>query len=123
MKKSLFLLRECIKAIIEESINPKDAEYSSIEAFAQFLMDDEREEYSHEDLAALNFRLRKPIALIRNELDTYGFKLATRPVEKHIRGFTTPSNDRWYGPGSIKSHGGAGIDNATGRATVKGKTV
>lgn len=125
--KSSELLRECIQGLVNESltesINPRDPEYKSVQTFAQFLLDDDREEYNHEELAALNMNTHQRIDAIRHELDSIGFRLATRAPEKRVRGFTTSSNDRWYGPGSQKTHGGPGIDNATGRATVRGKTV
>jgi hypothetical protein len=89
----------------------KAPEFSSIETFVQFCYDDERKEYSHEELCALNFRTRLLIQKIRAELSKYGLLLATRPIEKHIRGFTTNSHDRWDGPGSCPSHGGSGFDN------------
>jgi len=86
-------------------------EYKSIEDFAQFLIDDERTEFTHEDLAALNYRLRKQVAEIKKELEAYGFKLAEREKESKARGFKTSDHDRWYGPGSDKTHGGSGFSN------------
>lgn len=103
---------------VEESVSMEDPEYSSIEDFVQFLLDDDRTEYTHEELAALNFRTRMPIAAIRKELESYGLKLAHRAVEKQVRGFTSNSHDRWFGKGSMPTHGGAGIDPQTGRATT-----
>lgn len=108
---------------LKEAVDMSDPEYASIESFSQYLLDDEREEYTHEDLAALNFRTRMPIAMIRKELESYGFKLAGRAPEKQVRGFTSNSHDRWHGKGSLPTHGGAGIDASTGRATVRGRTV
>lgn len=105
---------------VHENVEWRAPEYASIEEFAEYMMDDERDEYTHEDLIALNRRLRKPVNLIRKELDSYGFKLATREPEKQTRGFNTSSHDRWFGPGSLKTHGGTGIDPHTGRATTKG---
>jgi len=100
-----------------ESVNMKDPEYSSIETFVQYLLDDERDSYTHEELTALNFRTRTPVNVIRKELEGYGIMLANRPNEKKVRGFSSNSNDRWFGPGSMATHGGAGIDPQTGRAT------
>ncbi len=118
------LLNEIVSKILNEvKINPRDPEFASINAFAEYLMDEDREEYTHEELTALNMRTHMKVADIHKELDSFGFKLAYREPEKHVRGFTTSSNDRWYGPGADKMHGGAGIDNSTGRATVLGKTV
>jgi hypothetical protein len=116
------IIREYIE-LIQEHVDPNDAEYESIETFATFLMDEDREEFTHEDLAALNQRLQTPVGIIRKELEAYGFNLAKRAFEKRIRGFNTSSQDRWTGPGSAATHGGAGIDTSTGRATVRGKTV
>lgn len=108
---------------LEEAVDMEDPEYSSVEDFVQFMLDDDRTEYSHEDLAALNFRTRMPIAALRKELEGYGFTLAHRAAEKQVRGFTSNSHDRWHGKGSLPTHGGAGIDASTGRATVRGRTV
>lgn len=47
------------------------------------------------------------IGTLRAELEGYGMTLAERPFEKHVRGFTTSSNDRWFGPGACKTYGGA----------------
>lgn len=91
-------------------------EYKNTDAFVQFLMDEDRLEFTHVDLRALGLNLRQPLAAIRAELESYGLKLANRQPEKRVRGFTTSSNDRWYGPGSLKTHGGAGIDPKTGKA-------
>ena len=86
-------------------------EYKSIDAFVQFCYEDERSEYTHEDLHALGYRLRMRIQCIRHELAKWGLVLANREVPKHVRGFTTSSNDRWFGPGSSKTYGGSGFDN------------
>ncbi len=102
---------------VNESVDMEDPEYASIEDFAQFLIDEDRFEYTHEDLAALNFRTRMPIAMLRKELESYGLKLAQRAAEKQVRGFSSNSHDRWFGKGSQATHGGAGIDSQTGRAT------
>jgi hypothetical protein len=111
------------EGVIREVVNPHDLEFASIEDFSQFLLDDDRDTFTHEELQALNMRTHKPVLLIRKELEAIGFKLAFRPNEKEVRGFKTSSHDRWFGPGSQKTHGGSGIDNQTGRATVRGKTI
>lgn len=98
-------------------------EYASLEDFVQFKMDEDEFEFSFIDLQALNMSLQRPVSSIRAELEGYGMKLSARTPEKRTRGFTTSSNDRWFGPGSISTSGGAGIDSSTGRATVRGKTV
>ena len=63
---------------------------------------------THEDLQALAYRTGLQTKSIRAELDSYGLKLGVREIEKKVRGFTTSSNDRWFGPGSSPTHGGQG---------------
>lgn len=86
-------------------------EYASIEAFVQYLIDDEREEFSHEDLLALNYRTRRPVHLIRNELVSYGLRPKVRESDRRVRGFTTSSHDRWFGPGSCDVRPGGGFNS------------
>lgn len=88
-------------------------EYKSIEAFVSHVVDDDRYEFSHEDLEALNYRLRRPVAALREELEGWGLSRAVRPVARHVRGFQTSSHDRWYGPGSCPTHGGAALNDNT----------
>lgn len=75
-------------------------EYKSIDAFVSFCTEDERTQFTHEDLQALNYRLRVPIHAIKRELERHELKLAERVVPKSVRGFTANSHDRWTGPGS-----------------------
>ena len=82
-------------------------EYASVEAFAEYCFAEEISEYSHEDLHSLGFALQMRVADIRVALSGYGLVLMTRVVPKHTRGYTTSSNDRWFGPGSSKTYGGA----------------
>jgi hypothetical protein len=82
-------------------------ECASVESFVEFCLDDERDTFSHEDLVVLNFSLRKTVAVLRGELEAYGLRLAPRIPPKKVRGFTTSSNDRWFGPGSCPTSGGA----------------
>lgn len=87
-------------------------EFSSIKAFIEFMHEDERTEFTHLDLSELSFALRRAdVRGIRLELEAAGFQLARREHERHTRGFTTSSHDRWYGPGSCPTHGGSGFDN------------
>lgn len=85
-------------------------EYKSIEAFVEHCVDDDRFWFSHEDLEALNYRLRRPVAQIQADLAAWGMRRAERPVGRHVRGFQTSSHDRWYGPGSEPTHGGAALN-------------
>ena len=88
----------------------KSPEFASVLAFVQWCCDDERSEFSHEDLTQLNWQTGARMGDLRKELEGYGLKLAARAFEKRVRGFTTSSNDRWFGPGSLKTHGGAAYD-------------
>jgi len=100
-------LRQATVAITYKSA----PEYKSIEDFVQYMIDDERTEFTNEDLAALNYRTRTPVAQIRKALEAYGLKLSIRDPEKRTRGYTTSDHDRWFGPGSEATHGGSGFDN------------
>ena len=85
-------------------------EYSTVYTFVQFLVDDERSVFSHEDLSQLNEATRRPTHSLRVELEGWGFTLANRPFDRRVRGFTSNPHDRWYGPGSCPTHGGAAYD-------------
>ena len=86
-------------------------EFDSVIAFITFLQDDERKTYTSLDLTTLVSQSKRNLCDVRKELDSLGFTLETRVPAKRVRGFTTSSNDRWYGPGSDKTHGGSGFDN------------
>ena len=87
------------------------SEYDSLEAFVSWHKDEEEETYTHEELQFLCFRLRQTTTSVRTQLLAQGLKLAVRGIPKRTRGFTTSSNDRWFGPGADKTHGGSGFDN------------
>lgn len=97
-----------------------DPEHESVEAFVEFCMDDERETFTHNDLADLAYATKTCRAVIRKELEGYGLTLQKRVPAKRTRGFTTSSHDRWYGPGSSKMHGGSGWEQINGFAGQKG---
>ena len=61
-----------------------DPEFASLEAFVAFLRDEER----------------------GSALQGMGFALVKRGIPRKVRGFTSSSNDRWFGPGSEPTHGG-----------------
>jgi hypothetical protein len=95
-------------------------EFDSVEAFVEFCMDDERDTFTHEDLGELAYRLQKSRSKVRAELEGYGLKLAEREKERRVRGFTTSSHDRWYGPGASPTHGGTGWEQINGFAGQEG---
>lgn len=101
-------------------------EYASIEDFVQYLIDDERETYTAEDLQALNYRLKRPIRELREAIELEAMnhnrliELEKRGPEKKSRGFTTNDMDRFYGPGSMPSYGGSGAEQITGFSGKQG---
>jgi hypothetical protein len=99
---------------------PTAPEYESIESFVQYVMDEEQDQFTHEDLGELAYGLQRSRNKVRADLESYGLKLAPRAFEKRTRGFTTSSNDRWFGPGSSPMHGGSGWEQINGFAGQKG---
>jgi len=95
-------------------------EYETVEAFAEFLADEDRETFDAGDLARLNFSTHRPVRELRAELEGYGYSLAERRPASSVRGFTTSSHDRWYGPGACPTHGGSGWEVIAGFATTDG---
>ncbi len=59
-------------------------EYQSIEAFVD---DNESGEFTHLDLNVLNYRLKRAIRDIKDELEGYGLRLQLRQNEVRTRGF------------------------------------
>jgi hypothetical protein len=100
-RKSLVI--EDLRRIVAEITYKSAPEYASIEDFVDYVYGDEKNEFTHEDLNALNYRLHRPIRDIKKELESYGLKLKLRGFEKKPRGFQSPDHDRWYGPGSIST--------------------
>ena len=84
-------------------------EYESAEDFAEYLFDDDRTEYTHTELGDLAFSLRASRQSLRKELDSYGLQLARRAKAPRHRTLSSSDHDRWYGPGSSKTHGGTGF--------------
>ena len=83
-------------------------EYTSVEAFVEFCLDDERDALTTADLQRLNHGTRRRLSELRRELESYGLVFQPRAPERRVRGCTTGSNDRWYGPGAERTHGGSG---------------
>lgn len=97
-----------------------DPEYMSTDEFVEFCMDDDRETFTHVELRALALNTRCSGSAVRKVLESFGLSLEERANVKRTRGHTTSSNDRWYGPGSSKSHGGSGHEQIRGWAGRKG---
>ena len=97
-----------------------DADHSDVATFAEFLVDDERTTFTSDDIVQLAEAERKSYHIVRKALEAYGFKLATRPHEKHFRGVSSSDNDRYFGKGSERMHGGSGWEQINGFAGQKG---
>ena len=91
-----------------------DPEHESIEAFVEYMMDDEQDTFTHADLNQLAAATETSNHKVRAALEGFGLKLANRPNAKRVRGVTTNSNDRWYGPGAERTHGGSGWEQING---------
>ena len=98
----------------------REPEYSDLETFVQFCLDDDRDTFSHVELRALALNTKQSGNKLRKELEGFGLSLAAREVEKHARGFTANSHDRWHGPGACQSHGGSGWEQIQGFAGRRG---
>ena len=89
--------------------NNEAPEYKSVLTFAKYLDDEERTSYTVAELIELNYRTHIPMDRINKDLEVLGFSMEKREPAKRVRGFTTSSHDRYYGPGSAPSHGGTGF--------------
>ena len=95
-------------------------EYESVEAFAEFLMADDRESFTYMEADLIGRGLKVATYVVIDGLKEYGFGYEGRASEKRVRGYRTSSLDRWYGPGSMKSHGGSGHEQICGFGGQKG---
>lgn len=98
-----------------------DVDFISVEEFGTFLLDEGRSSFTFEEAESLAGSLGQSVAtLVIRELKSYGFTMVAREVPRAVRGFQTSSNDRWYGPGSCKTHGGSGWEQINGLAGQEG---
>ena len=91
-----------------------DPEHESVEAFVEYMIDDEREVFDHADVDAIATATKTSHHKVRVALEGFGLRLARRERVKHVRGVTTNSHDRWYGPGAERTHGGSGWEQING---------
>lgn len=95
-------------------------EYASVEAFGEFLLDEGRTEFSFKEAETLAEGVGHSTTFyVIRALKVYGFTMSERAEPKRVRGMKTSSNDRWFGPGSSKSHGGSGGEQISGFAGQK----
>jgi len=91
----------------------------SIADFAEELLEEDRTSFTFEEADAVAVFNGVLTAVVIRELKAYGFAYEGRPNVCVVRGFTSNSNDRWFGPGSSPCHGGSGgtaiLSGFTGR--------
>ncbi len=106
---------------MEDETQEVAPEYQSVEAFGEFLLDEARTSFTYAEADALAKALGQSVAsYVIQKLKAYGFTMTERSEPKRVRGFRTSSNDRWYGPGSCRTHGGSGWEQIAGFAGQKG---
>jgi hypothetical protein len=88
-------------------------ELQSVVAFLEFLREDDRTTFTHDELRELARNEQRSTHKLREQLAVEGYELARRPHEAHTRGFTANDHNRWQ---SFPSHGGSGIDSRSGVA-------
>jgi hypothetical protein len=98
-------------------VEPK---WTSIEEFGEFLLGEDRTSFTYAEACEVASAIGHsvPTVVIR-VLKGYGFEAEARPIERRIRTISTSSHDRWWGPGSSKTHGGSGWEQITG---IEGQT-
>lgn len=92
-------------------------ELASVDAFAEHLVEDDRTTFTYDEAVLLSEALGLSCAstTIRG-LRAYGLVMEERHSEKRVRGYTTSSHDRYFGPGSSSCHGGSGWEQIGGFA-------
>lgn len=84
-----------------------------IEAFAEDLLDDDREDFTFEEASELADQLGCHPSVIIRVLKEIGFGMRPRSKGSRVRGFRSNSHDRWT---AYPSHGGSGWSQITGFA-------
>lgn len=102
---------------MEKEILP---EHEDVEAFVEYLMAEERTSFTFGEADLVAQAMTVATYKVIEGLKSFGFTYEGRSEPKKVRGFTTNSHDRWYGPGSSKTHGGSGHEQICGFAGQKG---
>jgi len=92
-------------------------EYESVEAFAEFLMADDRESFTYMEADLIGRGLKVATYVVIDGLKEYGFGYEGRASEKRVRGFRSNSHDRWQ---AYPSCGGSGWEQISGFAGRSG---
>lgn len=94
-------------------------EYSTIEAFVEYCIDDERDFFTTADMQRLNRATQTRLQDVRRALEGYGLRFVPREPRRAVRGFSANSHDRWYGKGADRTYGGSGWEQIAGFAGDK----
>lgn len=96
-------------------LNVLDEEYASVEAFIDYLIDDDRTEFTHMEIMCVNSRTGVQAPVIKAMLESYGLVQKHRGFSKPVRGINSNPNagrfDGMHGGG-----GGSSIQHMAGRA-------
>jgi len=68
------------------NLDPQDPEFETVEVFAEFLMDDERDSFTYQELNCVAYRVSVPVPQVQTELESFGLHLQHRPHAKRFRG-------------------------------------
>jgi hypothetical protein len=102
-------------------VNAPVPEYESVEAFVEYLLDEDRTSFTFEEACEVASAIGHSVPnVVIHELLDWGLTMIPREPAKLVRGYLTNSNDRWYGPGSSPTHGGSGWEQISGFAGQKG---
>lgn len=92
-------------------------ETSSVLAFVEYLVDDDRTSFTATGLGDLAYSLKRSRHGLRLELETWGLSLETKPMKPEPRGFQAWDHNRYEGN---PMGGGSGWEQIAGFAGQKG---
>ena len=95
----------------------EDPEVQCVEALVEYLIDDEQTTFTAQHLGLVAANTRTSVSKVRKELESWGLTLASRPVERKVRGYSSWDNNRWQGN---PCSGGSGWEQVTGFAGQEG---
>jgi len=94
---------------------------AALVTFCEELLEDDRTSFLFKEAEALAFELGYSIATpVIQGLKKLGLDMIERLPPRKVRGVRTSSNDRYFGPGSSKCHGGSGHEQISGFAGQRG---
>ncbi len=78
-----------------EGLDPEAPEYASVESLVEDLIDNDEKEFTHNQMACVNYRTGATTATIKRELEARGLTLKLRVRERTMRTFSTNPYDRF----------------------------